>query len=105
VAERVRIIEYDFAPPEHLQAVVGVDALNCLPDVGDVGVLRCVRKDGSKVTLVGDAQRTRAVVAGDDAVRREGIRLPDPTFPVIRNGWPGRFPNEKKKKAKKRARA
>jgi hypothetical protein len=93
MADRVRIIEYEIVAWSKAGGILGDHAIENLPRVSEIGVFRCVRSDGAKVTLAGDAGSTRALIDSGDASNPEGLRLPHAHFPIMRTGWPGRFPD------------
>jgi hypothetical protein len=52
-----------------------------------LGILRCVTKDGNKVTFVGDPDSTNDLVRSGAAGNPQGIAIAKKDFPVIVEGW------------------
>lgn len=59
----------------------------------EVGILRCVADDDTRVTFAGGADATRLVVAQKDASLPNGVAISKNDFPVMLNGWPHRLRN------------
>jgi hypothetical protein len=88
----IRVIEYQVLPWAELDRLGDVqqhvkEAMGVAPDVG---ILRCVTKDGRKVTFVGDANSTNDLVASGAASNPQGFAIAKRDFPLLEE-WPFRI--------------
>jgi hypothetical protein len=83
-----RIIEYQVVPWSDLLAMGDLSSLvtNAMGTVTQVGILRCVTNDGKRVTFVGRADATNALVASGAASNPAGVAIPKKSFPVMLEG-------------------
>ena len=54
----------------------------------EMAVLRCVDRDGEKLTAVGRVERWKALLASGEAGDPNGLSLSERDFPVVVRGWP-----------------
>jgi hypothetical protein len=90
VADKVRVIEYEIVAWADLQLMGSLAALveERMGVVPEVGVLRCTARGTTKLTFIGTAAATRALVASGQAGDPSGLLLPKKDFPVMLEGWP-----------------
>jgi hypothetical protein len=68
-------------------AVRGGDAANPLRDASSIGILRCVDHQGRKLTVMGDGQKVKTLLANGQASNPDGMHLKKQVFPVVLPGW------------------
>jgi hypothetical protein len=93
--DKIRVIEYevllwDDERMENLACIVKEK----LGIVSEVGVLRCTAHSNTKITLVGSAEATRALIASGRASKPGGLVISKEEFPIMIKGWPYRFATE-----------
>jgi hypothetical protein len=89
VEPRVRAIQYEICPRERALEI-GVSAATLdrhLEDVSEIAPLRCVNRQGEKLTAVGRADRVRELLRSGQAGDPTGMLLAPEAFPVVVYGW------------------
>jgi len=94
MADKIRVIEYEVLlwDDERMENLADI-VKQKLGTVPEVGVLRCTVR-ATKVTLIGNAEATRALVASGKASKPGGLVLSKQEFPILIKGWPYRFGTE-----------
>jgi hypothetical protein len=95
MSDKIRVIEYevllwDDERMENLAEIVK-DKVGIVPEVG---ILRCTARTTTKITLVGTAEATRALIASGRASKPGGVAISKEEFPIMIKGWPYRFATE-----------
>ena len=92
MADKIRVIEYEvlFWDDEWMQKIAEI-VKQKLGIVPEVGILRCTVRTSTKVTLIGNADATRALVASGKASKPGGLVISKQEFPILIKGWPYRF--------------
>jgi len=95
MADKIRVIEYEvlLSDDERMENLADI-VKQKLGTVHEVGILRCTVRATTKVTLVGHAEATRALVASGKASKPGGLVLSKDEFPILIKGWPYRFGTE-----------
>jgi hypothetical protein len=95
MADKIRVIEYEVLlwDDERMENLADI-VKQKLGTVPEVGVLRCTVRTTTKVTLIGNAEATRALVASGKASKPGGLVLSKQEFPILIKGWPYRFGTE-----------
>jgi hypothetical protein len=85
----VRAIEYEIVAntPAVSVGLTGGTAENPLRHASSIGILRCVDHQGRKLTVVGDGQKVKTLLANGQASDPDGMSLTSQVFPVILPGW------------------
>jgi hypothetical protein len=93
VAASVRIIEYEVVYWSDLDVMGDLPTLlaDSMTIGSSVGFLRCVTRDGRKVTFAGNAQATKLLISSGAASQPSGVAIPKKDFPVMLEGWPHRL--------------
>jgi hypothetical protein len=93
--DKIRVIEYEVLlwNDERMEklAVLVKEKMGILEEVG---ILRCTVRVSTKITLVGTAEATRALVASGKASKPGGVVISKEEFPIMIKGWPYRFATE-----------
>jgi hypothetical protein len=95
MADKIRVIEYEVLmwDDERMENLADIVTQN-LGIVPEVGILRCTVRTTTKVTLIGTADATRALVASGKASKPGGMVISKQDFPILIKGWPYRFGTE-----------
>jgi hypothetical protein len=95
MADKLRVIEYEVLlwDDERMEQLADI-VTQKLGIVPEVGILRCTVGGTTKVTLIGKADATRALVASGRASKPGGLVISKEEFPVLITGWPYRFGTE-----------
>jgi hypothetical protein len=87
--DRIRVIDYEMLFWDELKEMGEISEMvtRKMGRVDEVGVLRCTALPGTKVTLVGGADATRALIASGEANKARGVPFSKADFPVMVDGW------------------
>jgi hypothetical protein len=93
--DKIRVIEYEVLlwDDERMEKLAGI-VKEKMGVLEEVGILRCTVRVTTKITLMGSAEATRALVASGMASKPGGIVIPRADFPIMIKGWPYRFGEE-----------
>jgi hypothetical protein len=87
--DRIRVIEYEILYWDELEEMEEISevVVRNMGRLVEVGVLRCTLLPRTKVTLVGGADATRALIATGEASKPRGMPVSKADFPVMIDGW------------------
>jgi hypothetical protein len=90
--DKIRVIEYEVLlwDDERMEKLASI-VKEKMGVLEEVGILRCTARTTTKITLVGSAEATRALVASGRASKPGGIVISRGEFPIMIKGWPYRF--------------
>jgi hypothetical protein len=93
--DRIRVIEYEVLlwDDERMEKLADI-VKEKLGVLAEVGILRCTARSDTKITLVGSAEATRALIASGRASKPGGLVISSEEFPIMIKGWPYRFATE-----------
>jgi hypothetical protein len=85
----IRPVEYEMLSSDQA-ASFGLTSSRLRDELGglsQLGVLRCVDHQSRKLTVIGDAQHVRKLIADGPASNADGLDLNEQDFPVVMTGW------------------